>query len=72
VNTNTEVVGISNNGVIVGDHYGNAFLYANGVFKDIVGPNGEGTTLRNISANGIITGDMWANSGAHGFTATCQ
>jgi hypothetical protein len=73
VNSNTELTGISNNSVIVGDHYGNAFLYANGVFKDIVGPNGEQITVRNISAGEIITGDMWVpNSGAHGFTATCQ
>jgi hypothetical protein len=74
VNTNTEVYGISNNGVIVGDHYGNGFLYANGVFKDIVGPNGQQVTVRNISAGGIITGDtsVPGSVGPHGFTATCQ
>jgi hypothetical protein len=74
VNTNTELMGISNNSVIVGDHYGNAFLYANGVFKDIVGPNGEQVTVRNISAGGIITGDISIPGGVgpHGFTATCQ
>jgi len=54
-------------------YYGNAFLYSNGVFKDIVGPNGEGITVRNISAGGIITGDMWSlTAEPHGFTATCQ
>ena len=74
VNSNTELTGISNNNVIVGDHYGNAFLYANGVFKDIVGPNGQQVTVRNISAGGIITGDtsVPGSVGPHGFTATCQ
>ena len=73
VNSNTELTGVSNNSVIVGDHYGNAFLYSNGVFKDIVGPNGEQVTVRNISAGGIITGDTSvAGKGPYGFTATCQ
>jgi uncharacterized membrane protein len=71
--TNTELAGIDNNGVIVGNNWGNGFLYKNGVFKDIVGPNGALVTARGISANGIITGDMWiSGSGSHGFTATCQ
>ena len=73
VTSNTELTGISNNSVIVGDHYGNAFLYSNGVFKDIVGPNGEQVTVRNISAGGSITGDIaMGGNGPHGFTATCQ
>lgn len=73
VNTNTDLYGISNNSVIVGDHYANGFLYSNGVFKDIVGPNGEQVTVRGISAGGIITGDMaLGGKGPHGFTATCQ
>lgn len=73
VNSNTELTGISNNSVIVGDHFGNAFLYHNGVFKDIVGPHGEQVTVRNISAGGIITGDIaLGGNGPHGFTATCQ
>lgn len=73
VNSNTELTGISNNSVIVGDHFANAFLYSNGVFKDIVGPNGEQVTVRNISAGGIITGDIGlGGNGPHGFTATCQ
>ncbi len=70
--TNTEVTGISDSGVIVGDHYGSGFLYKNGVFKDIIGPNGLGVIARGISAGGIITGDMWINGGSHGFTAICQ
>jgi len=73
VNSNTELTGISNNSVIVGDHFGNAFLYSDGVFKDIVGPNGEQVTVRNISAGGIITGDTSVGGkGPYGFTATCQ
>ena len=73
VTSNTELTGISNNSAIVGDHYGNAFLYSNGVFKDIVGPHGEQVTVRNISAGGIITGDIaLGGNGPHGFTATCQ
>jgi uncharacterized membrane protein len=71
--THTDLVGIDNNGVIVGNWYANGFLYKNGVFKDIVGPHGEYVTARGISANGIITGDIWSKSMAtHGFTATCQ
>jgi hypothetical protein len=70
---NTELTGTSNNSVIVGDHYGNAFLYRNGAFKDIVGPHSEQVTVRNISAGGIITGDIaMGGKGPHGFTATCQ
>jgi len=74
VNSNTELTGISNNSVIVGDHFGNAFLYSNGVFKDIVGPNGQQVTVRNISAGGIITGDtsVPGSVGPHGFTPTCS
>lgn len=73
VNSNTELMGISNNSVIVGDHFGNAFLYTNGVFKDIVGPQGQQVTVRNISAGGIITGDTSVGGkGPYGFTATCQ
>jgi hypothetical protein len=73
-NSNTEMVGIDNNGVVVGNHYSNGFLYKNGGYEDIVGPHGELVTVRGISANNsIITGDMWiSSSGSHGFTATCQ
>jgi uncharacterized membrane protein len=72
--TNTEIAGIDNHGVIVGNNWGNGFLYKNGGYKDIVGPHGELITVRGISANNsIVTGDMWiSSSGSHGFTATCQ
>jgi len=72
--TNTSLVGIDNNGVIIGNNYSNGFLYKNGGYKDIVGPHGEQITARGISANNsTVTGDMWiSSSGSHGFTATCQ
>jgi uncharacterized membrane protein len=72
--TSTSLVGISNNGMVVGNHYFNdGFLYVNGVFKNIWGPNGEHATVRGISANGTISGDMYINAtGEHGFTVTCH
>jgi hypothetical protein len=72
--TSTSLLGISNNGMIVGNHYFNdGFLYVNGIFKNIFGPHGEHVTARGISANGVITGDMWIDAtGMHGFTATCH
>ena len=73
-NTNTELMGIDNNGVIIGNAYGNGFLYKNGVFKNIIGPNGaQPVTTRGISANGVLTGDVWiSGTGQHGFTANCH
>jgi hypothetical protein len=72
--TSTSLVGISNNGMVVGNHFFNdGFLYVNGVFKNIWGPNGEHATVRGISANGVIAGDMYVSgTGEHGFTVTCQ
>jgi hypothetical protein len=68
----TELTGIDNNGVVVGNHnhlgFGTGFLYRNGVFKDIFGPNGERVEVGGISANGVITGD----DGRRGFTVRCQ
>ncbi len=40
-----ELRGISNAAVIVGLHYGNSFLYANGKAKLISVPNSIGTTV---------------------------
>jgi hypothetical protein len=71
----TDLVGIDSNGVVLGNHIaigGPGFLYKNGVFKDIVGPNGEGLAARGISANGVITGDLYRKTGTYGFTAKCQ
>ena len=45
-NTNTELVGIDKDGVIIGNHYSTGFLFKNGVFKDIIGPNGAEVTAR--------------------------
>lgn len=71
--TATYVAGISGAGTVVGDAFSNGFLYKNGVFKDIVGPNGAQVTVRGISPGGIISGDMWiSGSGSHGFTAKCR
>ena len=72
--TSTSLVGISSNGMVVGNHFFNdGFLYVNGVFKNIWGPNGEHATVRDISANGVITGDMYiSGKGTHGFTVTCH
>ncbi len=70
--TNTELTGISDSGVIVGNQLLNGFLYDKGVFKDIVGPNGESVRLSSISPDGIITGDMRVSNGIRGFTAVCQ
>ena len=75
VRTWTDLVGIDKNGVVIGNRYtidGNGFLYRNGIFKDIVGPNGQYVTARGISANGIITGLVTKNHAAYGFTANCQ
>ena len=73
----TQVVGISNNNVVVGFNTANepstSFLYANGTFKVISVPNSFSTNVSGISANGVITGNVVYNSGSAGaFTATCQ
>jgi hypothetical protein len=64
----TLLVGIDNNGVIVGNVYSKSFLYKNGVFKDIFGPHGELVSVSGISANGVITGGF----NGRGFTVNCQ
>jgi len=75
--TSTSLVGISNNGVVAGNHFfSDGFIYVNGVFKNIWGPNGEHATVRGISADGTISGDMGINWtfgwGVYGFTVTCR
>ena len=72
--TSTSLVGISKNGMVVGNHYFNdGFLYVNGVFKNIWGPHGEHATVRGISANGVIAGDMFVSAmGNTSFTVTCH
>lgn len=73
----TQVVGISNNNVVVGFNTANepstSFLYANGVFKVISVPNSFSTSVSGISANGVIAGNVVYNSGSAGaFMATCK
>ena len=65
----TVLVGISNQGLVVGDDYGNGFIYANGVIKNVVDPQGQTVLVRGISADGLITGDL---SGGRNFTVRCQ
>ncbi len=68
----TELWGISNTGVIVGTHYGNSFLYANGKTKMISVPNSIGTTVHGIAPGGLIAGTVKMSNGYHGFIAACH
>jgi hypothetical protein len=74
---NTQLVGISNNNVVVG-HFQMlstyiSFMYANGVFKDIFVPNADSTQVTDISANGIISGNTaYSDGSVKEFTATCK
>jgi hypothetical protein len=68
----TDLVGVSNNGVIVGNatDFGLAFRYENGQFKTMVGPNGVGMTVTGISPRfGLLVGTAGPKGG---FVATCQ
>jgi hypothetical protein len=73
----TQLVGISNNNVIIGQAGSSpptSFLYANGVFKIILAPNSGNTQVQGISGDGLITGVAFMNgvSAGSGFLATCQ
>lgn len=76
-NGQTQLVGISNNNVVVGfstlqEPYV-SFIYANGVFKTISAPNTFNTIVTGVSANGIISGNVVFNAGGpSAFTATCK
>ena len=76
-NGQTQLVGISNNNVVVGfstlqEPYV-SFIYANGVFKTISAPNTFNTIVTGVSANGIISGNVVFNAGgSSAFTATCK
>jgi probable HAF family extracellular repeat protein len=65
----TELYGISNAGVIVGQGQAHAFLYKNGTFKEIKVPGSTETNVRAIAPSGLIAGmaDL-----THGFLASCQ
>ena len=67
----TDLVGVSNNNVIVGNatDLGLAFRYENGNFKTIVGPNGENVTVTGISPRfELLVGTAGPKGG---FIATC-
>jgi len=68
----TDLVGVSNNGVIVGNatDLELAFQYENGKFKTIVAPNGAGVIVTGMSPRfGLIVGTAGPKGG---FIATCQ
>lgn len=68
----TDLVGVSNNGVIVGNatDLGLAFRYENGTFKPVTAPNGVGVTVTGISPRfGLIVGTAGPKGG---FVAMCQ
>lgn len=73
----TQLLGISNNNVIVGQAGSSpptSFLYANGVFKIILAPNSSNTQVQGISGDGLITGIAFINgvNTGSGFLATCN
>lgn len=74
---NTQLVGISNNNVMVGffqrlDTY-ISFLDTNGVFKNIEVPDAESTNVTDISSKGIISGNAGYSDGSmKEFMATCK
>jgi hypothetical protein len=68
----TDLVGVSNKGVVVGNvsDLDLSFLYENGKFKTIVGPNGVGVVVAGVSPKlGLIVGTAGPKGG---FIATCQ
>jgi hypothetical protein len=69
--SNTDLVGISNSGVIGGNDYGTGFIYESGVFKVVSAAKSSETTVQGISADGIIAGNLQAGN-PYGYTAKCQ
>jgi len=68
----TDLVGVNNKGVIVGNatDLDLAFQYDNGKFKTIIGPNGVGVTVTGISPRlGLIVGTAGPKGG---FVAMCR
>jgi hypothetical protein len=65
----TELYGISNGGVIVGQGQSHAYLYQNGTAKEIIVPGSNQTEVRAIAPGGLIAGmgDL-----THGFWAACH
>ena len=64
----TNLLGISNSGVIVGLDV-KPFLYANGTFKYIAVPNALSTTVYGISPGGVLIGGVDVGDHTSGFTA---
>jgi hypothetical protein len=74
-NTRTQVEDINASGAIVGLYFnGKAFvpfLYKDGVFKDVVVPGYQGTTVMGINGYGTITGSTSSSQGVEvGFIGT--
>src|SRR6266567_933892 len=65
----TELFGISNGGVIVGQGQAHAYLYKSGTSKEISVPGSTQTEVRAIAPGGLIAGmaDL-----THGFLASCH
>jgi hypothetical protein len=79
VSGTTQLLGISNAGVIIGTNTESdpqiSFLYENAAFKVISVPNSFNTLVQGISPDGLITGYtlLTGNSSSqHGFTARCK
>ena len=72
--SDTQLVGITNTGQIIGNAGSTLFLYENSTFKIISVPNlGPGGSLLSISPKqGLILGRMSTASSSQGFIATCQ
>jgi hypothetical protein len=67
----TNLLGISNSGVIVGIDV-KPFIYANGTFKYIAVPDALSTTVSGISPGGVLIGGADFGDHSSGFTAVCQ
>ena len=67
----TNLLGISNSGVIVGIDV-KPFIYANGTFKYIAVPSALSTTVSGISPGGVLIGGADFGDHSSGFTAVCQ
>ena len=65
----TELFGISNSGVIVGQGQAHAYLYKSGTSKEISVPGSAETQVRAIAPGGLIAGmaDL-----THGFLPSCH
>lgn len=67
---------INSSGVIVGVYFPNenpqAFMYINGVLKDIQVPNGTSTTVSGINGYGYLTGETTINGASTGYIMHCQ